>query len=52
MQQVDSVINIAGSNNAFPSVPAENGVNGCSSNDVYSVINQPTNQQIHVAMEM
>jgi len=47
VQQVDSVINIAGSNNAFPSVPAENGVNGCSRsmcNDVYSVINQPTNK--------
>jgi hypothetical protein len=48
VQQVDSVINTAGSNNALPSVPGENGVNGCSRSvctDVTrnSVINQPTN---------
>ena len=46
VQQVDSVINTAGSNNTFPSVPGENGVNGFSRsvcNDVNSVINQLTN---------
>jgi hypothetical protein len=46
VQQVDSVINTAGSNNALLSVPGENGVNGCSGsvcNDVNSVINQTTN---------
>jgi hypothetical protein len=46
VQQVDSVINIAGSNNALPSVAGANGVKGCGKfvcNDVNSVINQPTN---------
>ena len=46
VQQVDSAINTAGSNNALPSVLGENGVNGCSRSvctDVNSVINQPTN---------
>jgi hypothetical protein len=46
VQQVDSVSNTAGSNNALPSVSGANGVNVCSTsvcNDVNSVINQPTN---------
>jgi hypothetical protein len=48
VQQVDSVINTAGSSNALTSVPGENGVNGCSrsvcTNVTHnSVINQPTN---------
>jgi hypothetical protein len=50
VQQVDSVINTTGSNNSFPSVHGENGVNGCSTyvcNDVNSVINQPTNSCSH-----
>jgi hypothetical protein len=50
VQQVDSVINTAGPNNSLPSVPGENGVNGCCTsmcNDVNSVINQPTNSYSH-----
>ena len=50
VQQVDSVINTAGSNNSLPSVHGENGVNGCSTsvcNDVNSVINQPKNSCSH-----
>jgi polyhydroxyalkanoate synthesis regulator phasin len=46
VQQVDSVINTAGSNSALPSVSGENGVNGCSRSvcdDVNSVIKQSTN---------
>jgi hypothetical protein len=46
VQQVDSVRNAAGFNNAMPSVPGANGVNGCSTsvcNNVNSVINQTTN---------
>jgi hypothetical protein len=46
VQQVDSVTNTAGSNNALPSTHGVNCVNGCSTsvcNDVNSVINQPTN---------
>jgi hypothetical protein len=46
VQQVDSAINTAGSNNALPSVPRENGVNSyirCVCTDVNSVFNQPTN---------
>jgi hypothetical protein len=46
VQQVDNVINTAGSINVLPSMPGENGVNGRSRsvyNDVHSVINQTTN---------
>ena len=45
MQQVYSVINATDSNNALPSVPGGNGVNGGSRSvcNVKSVINQPTN---------
>jgi hypothetical protein len=46
VQQVDSVTNTVGSNNALPSVPGANGMNVYSTsvcNDVNSVINQPTN---------
>jgi hypothetical protein len=45
VQQVDSVINTVGCNNALPIVPGAKGANGCSTsvcNDVNSVINQPT----------
>jgi hypothetical protein len=45
-QQVGTVINTAGSNNAPHSVPGENGVNGCSRsvcNSVNCSINQQTN---------
>ena len=48
VQQVDYVINTAGSNNALPSVPGENGVNGCSTsvcNDINSVTNQQRNSR-------
>jgi hypothetical protein len=46
VQQVDSVTNTAGSNNALPSAHGVNCVNGCSTSvcdDVNSVIKQPTN---------
>ena len=46
VQQVDRVINTAGSNNALPSEPGAKVANGCSKsvcNYVNSVINQPTN---------
>jgi hypothetical protein len=46
VQQVDSVINTARSNNALPSAPGANVANGCSTsvcNDINSMINQPTN---------
>ena len=42
VQQVDSVRNTAGSNNAIPSVPGANGVNGGNTsvcNNVNRVIN-------------
>jgi hypothetical protein len=46
VQQVDSVIHTAGSNNTLPSVPGAKGANRCSTSvchDVNSAINQPTN---------
>ena len=50
-QQVDSLINKTGSNNALPSVHGKNGVNDCSTsvcNDVNCVINQETNQPMTI----
>jgi hypothetical protein len=51
VQQVDRVINTASSNNVFPRVHGENGINGCSTSVCNDIISA-TNQLIHVVMEV